>query len=311
MSDASTQGGVMRNVALGEIFRGSMGMFGGKAVRIAGVIVLLAGLQTYGFYRHFVPEINSANANLDQLMNEVSTNIQMDKVLHELENLKRVAGDDGLAQEAVKVYERFIKEFLENRVLALEQFNKAVNAFPAPAAKLGAESLTRVKAGLDKINQIYGDHYSALVEDIDSTPFYLQPMAAFIKKGNALVYKVKFNHALYNSIVGDMTVANTEFNELKQEVKDPHFAAIIHYAQARMQYTAFKSESKFEYYQQAIANLQQSMKLDPDYGLPKMLLEYLLSVQGSASAANANVQGEGNGQAEGERGVISSESPNF
>ena len=311
MNEAAKQGIVMQNLAFIDTVRAGLSGFSMRAARILGVIILLAGLQTYGFYSHFVTAQNSANVNLDQLMNEVSTNIQMDKVLRELENLRRVAEDDGLEQEVVQAYERFIKEFLESRVPALEQFAKAVNAFPVPAAKLGEESLAKIKVELARIMEIYGDHYSALLEDLDSTPLYLQPTAAFIKSNNDLVYKIRFNHALYNSIVGDMTVANTAFNELKQEVKDPHFAAIIHYAQARMQYTAFKAESKFEYYQQSIQNLQQSMRLDANYGMPKLLLEYLLSVQGSASSANSSVEGDGTGEAEGERGVISSESPNF
>ncbi len=311
MSDIARQGETMRDFAFIETIQSSLGRYGTRAIRIIGISILLTGLQTYGFYRHFVPALNSANANLDQLMNEVSTNIQMDKVLRELDNLRRVAEDQGLQQEIVQVYERFIKEFLEDRVPALQQFEKAVNAFPVPAAKLGAESLAKVKTDLSRIMEIYGDHYSGLLADLASTPLYLQPTAAVIKNNNALVHKIKFNHAVYNSIAGDMTIANTTFNELKQEVKDPQFAAVIHYAQARMQYTAFKAESKFEYYQQAIQNLQQSMRLDADYGLPKLLLEYLLSVQGSASASNSAVQGEGMGEAEGERGVISSEAPNF
>lgn len=311
MSDSLIQAATRRGFALPELVQGRLSGIGMRTFRILGAILLVIGLQTWGFYRHFVPALDSANTNLDQLMNEVSTNTQMDNVLRELDNFRRVAGDTGLEREVVLVYERFIKEFLENRIQALDTFENAVNAFPVPTPTLGAESLARVKSGLANVMQIYGDHYSELLADIDSPPLYLQPAAAVVKRDNPLVHKIRFNHAVYNSIVGDMAVANTTFNELKQEASDPMFLATIHYAQARMQYTAFKTEGKFEYFQQAIQNLQQSLRLNADYGLPKLLLEFLLSVEGSASAQNSSVQGEGTGEAEGERGVISSESPNF
>ena len=311
MSDASLQGVAGKQVALLDMVRTAVAGYGLRALRIPGIIVLVAGLQAWGFYNHFVPTLTDANADLDQLMNEVSSNTQMDKVLRELDNFRRVAGDEGLQKEVVVVYERFIKEFLENRIQGLDVFAKAVNAFPVPAATLGAESLARVKTELEQVREIYGDHYSGLLADLDSPPIYLQPTASILKKNNPLVQKVRFNHAVYNSIVGDMAVANITFNELKQEVKDPEFSSVIHFAQARMQYTAFKSEGKFEYFQQSIQNLQQSMRLDSYYGLPKMLLEYLLSVQGGASSQSSSVQGEGTGEAEGERGVISSAPSNF
>jgi hypothetical protein len=311
MSDASIQGVAGKQSALLETVRTVISGYGLRALRIPGIIIVIAGLQAWGFYNHFVPALNDANTDLDQLMNEVSTNTQMDKVLRELDNFRRVAGDEALQKEVVLVYERFIKEFLENRMQGLDAFTKAVNGFPVPTATLGAESLARVKLELERVREIYGDHYTVLLADLDSPPVYLQPVAAFIKKDNPLVHKVRFNHAVYNSIVGDMAIANVTFNELKQEVKDPEFSSIIHFAQARMQYTAFKSEGKFEYFQQSIQNLQQSMRLDADYGLPKMLLEYLLSVQGGASSESSSVQGEGTGEAEGERGVISSAPSNF
>jgi hypothetical protein len=311
MIDSVTQGVPNRQYGFIEAIKSGLSEHGLRALKIMGIVVLLAGLQTYGFYRHFVPALDRANANLDQLMNEVSTNIQMDKVLRELDNLRRVAQDDGLQKEVVQVYERFIKEFLEDRVPALLQFETAVNSFPVPSATLGVESLAKVKTELARVMEIYGDHYTSLVEDMESPPLYLQPVAAFVKQDNPLVYKLRFNHALYNSIVGDQAIANTTFNELKSQVKDPQFGAIIHYAQARMLYAAFKSESKFEYFQQAIQNLQQSLRLQSDYGLPKLLLEYMLSAQGGASAASSSMQGEGTGEAEGERGVISSAPSNF
>jgi len=311
MSNTSTQTETGRHSDFIETIQAGLSVYGLRGLRIAGIIVLLAGLQTWGFYNHFVPRLESANANLDQLMNEVSTNIQMDKVLRELDNFRRVANDEGLQREVLQVYERFIKEFLEDRVPALATFETAVNSFPVPAATLGAESLARVKSDLVRVMEIYGDQYTKLVDDLDSPPLYLQPMAAMVKQDNPLAHKIRFNHALYNSIVGDRAIANTTYNELKQQVKDPQFGAIIHYAQARMLFTAFKTEGKFEYFQEAIQNLQQSLRLHADYGLPKLLLEYLLSAQGGASSASSSMEGEGTGEAEGERGVISSAPSNF
>jgi hypothetical protein len=45
--------------------------------------------------------------------------------------------------------------------------------------------------------------------------------------------------------------------------------------------------------------------------MPKLFLEYLLSMETGRSAENYQVEGEGTGEAEGEQGVISKQTPTF
>jgi hypothetical protein len=92
---------------------------------------------------------------------------------------------------------------------------------------------------------------------------------------------------------------------------DNAFLTVVHYAQARMLYDAFQSEGQFDYYQQAIQSLKESLRSNPEYGQPKLFLEYLLSLDRGSQEVNAPVTGDGSGEAEGERGVISSAPPNF
>jgi len=282
-----------------------------KILRIIGVILIIVGLQSYGFYVHFVPQINSANVELDHLMDDVATNKFVNKVLNDLGNLRRVSEDTVFQGEIVQIYERFIKEFLENRLEAIAEFARITATLYTPEGPLGEESMATLRTGVEQLVSLYADNYQTLIDDLDSPPIYLQPTASFIKRNDTLEQNIMFNHGVYLSIVSDRGAANTIFNDLKKENIDDTFNAVILYAQARMLFDAFQAEGQFDYYQQAIQALKESLRSNPDYGQPKLFLEYLLSMDKGSQEVNAPVTGDGSGEAEGERGVISSAPPNF
>jgi len=292
-------------------YRGSAGSGLVRLLRIAGILVLIGGLQAFGFYRHFVPDIALANQNLDRLMDEAATHKLVEQALGELQDLGRVADNEALRTEAAQVYERFVKQFVDDPRMAINDFERVVSGFPVQSAPLGAEALQTLKDDIVLLRELYSDHYRKLVDGLASPPLYLQPTAVLIKRDDGFQQTVLFNHALYLSVVGDRSTANAIFNELKGAAGAPDLVAMIHYAQALMLYGAFQSEQKLEYYQQAVQNLKQSLRSNAGFGLPQLLLEYLLSVEMGTQTENYQVEGEGTGEAEGEQGVISTQLPTF
>jgi tetratricopeptide (TPR) repeat protein len=280
-------------------------------LRILGVAVIIAGIQSYGFYVFYVPRVNAANQELDHLIDEVATNKFVNSVLNDLGDLRRNSQDEGYRKEIVQVYERFIKEFLEDPRVAIEEFARITSGFNPPEGALGKESLATLRSGVESLQALYSDHYQEIIDDLNSPPLYLQPTASLIRNNNVLERNVRFNRGVYLSLVGDRSPANTIFNDLKNSDIDNRFRSVVNYAQARLLYDAFQSEGQFDYFQQAIQTLKESLRNDPEYGQPKLFLEYLLSLDKGSQEVNAPVTGDGTGEAEGERGVISSAPPNF
>jgi len=282
-----------------------------QMLKVAGFVLVIASLQAYGFDRHFLPLFNQASRHIDRLAAEISTNTQVDTVLGLLADLRRTTQNEILRTEIVQTYERFTGEFITNPRTAIADLIRVANGFAAQTDSIEADILVSLKQELESLQQIYSDHYGDLNARLQSPPFYLQPTAALIKRDNALENKTGFNHALYLALTGDRSAANTIFNDLKSDQQDIQFMSLVHYAQARMLYDAFVAQNNMEYFQQAIQNLQESLRYNPDYGMPKMFLEYLLSMNRGMQAEDVPQQGEGTGEAEGERGVMSSHPPTF
>ncbi len=282
-----------------------------KLLRILGIVIIIAGLQSYGYYSNYVPQVNAANQDLDRLTDEIATNSFTNKVLNDLGDLRRISEDEAYKREIVQIYERFIGEFLEDRIATIDEFVRITETLDAPEGPLGEESLDMVKTGAKDLQNLYADQYQPIIDSLDSPPLYLQPTAAFLKSGSSLKQNLMFNHGVYLSLTGDRTNANKLFNDLENMQVDNAFLTVVHYAQARMLYDAFQSEGQFDYYQQAIQSLKESLRSNPEYGQPKLFLEYLLSLDRGSQEVNAPVTGDGSGEAEGERGVISSAPPNF
>ena len=282
-----------------------------KVLRILGVIVIIVSLQSYGYYNHFIPQVNSADVQLDHLMDEVATNKFVNKVLNDLGDLRRVSEDEAYKKEIVQIYERFIKDFLEDSRETITEFVRITGTLNTPPGTLGEESMSTLKTGVEELDALYSDHYQVLQEELDSPPLYLQPTASLIISNTPLEQNIRFNRGVYLSLVGDRGAANILFNDLKKENIDNEFLSVIHYAQARLLFDAFQAEGQYDYYQQAIQTLKQSLRNNPDYGQPKLFLEYLLSLDRGSQEVNAPITGDGSGEAEGERGVISSAPPNF
>jgi len=311
MSSSVKRALFMQNFRFLNRFEGQLEQVAMPVFKALGIIIFIIGLQFYGFYQYFSPAVVVANQNLDRLMNEVTSNALAETVLRGLEDVRRHNEDEAFRRQINQMYDQFIEKFIADPRTTLQDFEGAIAGIPTQPTALGNDAVSMLKWDVSRLKEIYSDHYRDLHADLQSPPMYLQPVASVLKRTSGLEAKVAFNQALYLSLVGDRNTANTTFNELKQNLADQDFISAVYYAQARMLFAAFESEGRVEYYLQAIQNLQQSLRYNPTYGMAKLFLEYLLSLQGGGSAEAVPSEGDGSGEAQGEKGMISSQPLTF
>ena len=278
--------------------------------RIASVLFLLAGLQAYGYYRHFMPGLNAANASLEHLVTESSSHELANRILGNLQELRNQAENDVMRKEIVQIYERFIKQFGADPRTAIGDFDRMATSL-SKYYQGGNETLSAVQEDLVQLRGMYSDHYGEIIAEFDNPPWYLQPAAALINGDGQFASKAEFDYALYLSIVGDRSNANDILNALREKVRKGGFKSEVYYAQARLLYDAFKAENDYQYFQQALHYTRQSLRENAGFGTAKLFLEYLLSIAGDMSLQDTPLKGKGTGVAEGEKGVISTDPSSF
>ena len=104
---------------------------------------------------------------------------------------------------------------------------------------------------------------------------------------------------------GDRSAANSMYNELRRSTRNDLINSRVLYAQARLQFEAFRIDGDPEYFRQARQYTQESLSSDPTQGVPKLMLEYLLSTgQRAVDVESAPEEGQGSGESEGQRGSL-------
>jgi hypothetical protein len=278
--------------------------------RIVSVIVLLAGLQVFGFYRHFTPGLHAANAGLERLVAESSSHELANRILGNLQELRNQADNEILRRQIVQIYERFIKEFGADPRTAISDLDRMVAGL-SNHYQGGSETFSVIQEDLVQLRGMYSDHYGELLAELDSPPWYLQPSAGLINGDGKFARRAGFDYAVYLAIVGDRSAANDILNDLRENAGTRDFRSGVYYAQARLLYDAFKAENDFQYFQQALQYTRQSLRENAGFGTAKLFLEYLLSIAGDMSLQDTPMKGEGKGVAEGEKGVISTDPSSF
>lgn len=274
------------------------------------VIAVVAGLQTYAFYRHFVPGIRAANTDLDRLTTESSSHDLADRMLKQLSDLHDSLGKDLTAARVVDIYHQFIGTFVDDPRRAINDFDRMLSSLSGQLPA-GNDKSAKVRGELADLREVYADHYGEIVKDLQSPPLYLQPAAAWLRNRGGFADKVRFDYAVYLSVVGDHGRSNKILNDLKDRIRDGRFKSEIYYAQARLLYGAFKKENGSQYFEQALEDARLSLRNDAGYGIPKLFLEYLLSMNSGAALNEAPSQGQGTGKAQGKKGMISTNPPRF
>jgi hypothetical protein len=280
-------------------------------VRIAGIVTLVAGLQTWGFYRHVIPLADRANENLVLLREEAPGNQLINATLNVLRDYRRISGDEVRQRQILELRDAAIQRFADNPRLAIDEAARVTAGFEAQTA-VEEEFIGTLQHNFLRLQNIYSDHYAVAITAYSDPPWYLQPTATLLTMDRSTAQKLDYDRALYLMLVGDRSAANSIYNDLRQNARSEVFKSRVLLAQARLQYDAFRIENDPEYYRQAVQHVQQSLSYDAAYDLPKLFLEYLLTMsQQAMEMDSAPLEGQGSGESQGERGAISTDPTEF
>lgn len=278
-------------------------------LKTIGILVLVAGLQAWGFYRNITPQIGKANQYLLLLQEEERGNHLLNTSLNALRDYRRISTDKMRQQQILQLREAVVRQFRGNPRLAIEEFVSVASGFEAQST-VEQELLTALQEDLSLLGEIYSDHFAAVTAQHTKPAWYFQPVASLVTMNSSGGYRLDFDHALYLMLVGERGAANAIYGDLRQEVSSDAFKSRILFAQSRLQYDAFRNEPDPEYHRQAVQYAQQSLRHDAVYELPKLFLDYLLAIDLQAVEVESTpMEGQGSGEAQGERGAISTDLP--
>jgi hypothetical protein len=154
---------------------------------------------------------------------------------------------------------------------------------------------------------MYADHYGAAIAAYAHPAWYLQPTAGLLNNDRERSRALEFNHALYLIEVRDAGAALEIFDELRDapEFESGPLRSRLLFALSRLQFQAYEVEKNPGFLVEALQYAQQSARADAGFELPKVFLEYLLSIDRAATQVDMSpMEGEGTGEGEGERGAI-------
>lgn len=280
-----------------------------RTLKVVGVLLLVGGLQASGYHGYVTPQINKAKDELAHLQQDVPGNHLLDATLDLLRDYQRISSGEVRKRQVQQLRQSVVEQFQESPRLAIEEFTSVVRRFEtqSPAEQ---ELLNTLQQNLTRLNAMYSDHFASAIERYASPPWYFQPAAALATMRPYGRDRLDLNHAHYLTLVGQRGAANSIYNELRMNTGSDVFKSRILFAQSRLQYDAFRVEQDPEYHRQAVEHAQQSLRHDAAYDLPKLFLEYLLSIDLQAvEIESIPFDGQGTGEAEGERGAISTDSP--
>lgn len=274
-------------------------------LRISGIVILVIGLQSWGFSRHSTPLIDEAQRQLMLLQAEVPGRRLIDATMVGLRDYWQASSDALRKRQIVELRDTFVQGFRDNPRLVIVDAMRIVNGFDTNS-ETEKELLATLRQQLLRLQEVYTDHYAGVISAYSDAPLYLQPTAALHSRNRAGKNALDFNHALYLMLVGERSAANTIYTDLRHNTNSDELESRVLFAQARLQYDAFEIEKNPEYYLQAVQYARQSAQSDATYDLPKLFLEYLLSIDLEAMEVESTPEeGQGSGESQGERGAIS------
>ena len=280
-------------------------------LRIAGLVLLLGGLQAWAFSHRVAPLAEQSREQLIALQQEVPDNRLMNQSLRSLQDYWRLADDDVTKRQILELRDKVLQRFNAEPAAAVADYARVTRTFAArtPAAQ---EALTIVRAQVERLAVMYTDHYAAALGAYAAPPWYLLPTAAFLNNDPARRHALAYDHALYLVLVRDVSGGIAVLDELRREAESPALEAQVLYALARAQYAAYELQKDPAYFREALQYTQQSIRTDAAEPLPRLFLEYLLSVDRQAAKAEMDpLEGEGSGEGEGKRGTIATDSGEF
>ena len=276
-----------------------------RIFRISGAILLAIALQTWAFYEHVDPLIDKADRTLLQLQDERSGNRLIDAALGVLRDVWRTTDDEPRKRQILELRDLIAEQINSAPLTVIDDTIRIVDDLDA-RSEIERQNLVALRLHLGRLHDIYADNYAAAISAYDSPPFYLLPTASLLRKAFPRTDELRFNHALYMMLVGDRSSASAELTDLRQNVNTDPLRSRILYAQARLHFDAFAVDGDPEYFAQALQLAKQSLQADASHEMPRLFLDYLLSIDQSPLEMESDPEeGQGSGESEGERGAIS------
>lgn len=280
-------------------------------LRLAGILLLVAGLQAWGFYRQASPLVAEAHEQLGMLQDEVADNRLANLALESLQAYWRVTEVDVTRRQVVELRDSVLQQFTDDPAAAVREFARVVGGFESRSVA-EEEVLTGLQQQVLQLERMYTDHFSSAIIAVSHPPWYLQPTAALLNNDRAQSLALEFNHALYLMHVGETGAAVEILDRLRSESADESLQAKALFTLSRIQYQAYRLEKDPSYFQDALQLAQQSVRSDASHTLAKLFLDYLLSIDRRAVEIDVSpLEGEGTGEGEGERGAIATDSGEF
>jgi hypothetical protein len=275
-------------------------------LKLIGAFLIFLGAQTWGFHNFVAPRIENADANLIALLEEAPTNSLIDATLTTLRDYRRANDDEVQSRQILGLRETIVRGYRNDPRAVIDEALR-ISVGLNGDTDIEQELLATLRRNLLRLQAMYTDHYAEVIARYSRAPLYLQPTAALLSLNRSSRERFEFNHALYRMLSGDHGAANSMYSELRRSTQDDLINSRALYGQARLQFEAFRIDGDPEYYRQARQYTQESLSNDPAQGVPKLFLEYLLSIdQQAVDVESAPEEGQGSGESEGERGSLSS-----
>lgn len=278
------------------------------ALKLVGSALVIIGIQAWAFHGLLQPRIVHADENLIALLEEVPSNSLIDRTLNTLRDYWRASNDEMQRRQVIELREMIVRDYRENPRAAIAETVRISASF-AGETEIEQEFLASLRRDLLLLQEIYSDHYGDLIASYRHAPIYMQPTAMLLMLDRSIEDRLEFNHAFYLMLAADRSAANSMFSELRRNTSDELINSRALYAQARLQFEAFRINGDAEYFRQALQYTQESLSNDPTQGVAKLFLEYLLSIdQQAVTVETSPEEGQGSGESQGERGSLSSDS---
>lgn len=276
------------------------------ALKLIGTVLIIFGVQAWGFHSFVTPRIEKADVNLVALLEEAPTNSLIDATLTTLRDYRRANDDEVQNRQILGLRETIVRGYRDDPRAVIDEALR-ISVGLNGDTDIEQELLATLRRNLLRLQAMYTDHYAEVIARYSRAPLYLQPTAALLSLNRSSRERFEFNHALYRMLSGDHGAANSIYSELRRSTQDDLIISRALYGQARLQFEAFRIDGDPEYYRQARQYTQESLSNDPTQGVPKLFLEYLLSIdQQAVDIESAPEEGQGSGESEGERGSLSS-----
>lgn len=272
-------------------------------LRAAGVILLVSGLQAFMFHRQVAEATDGVPQALTALEQERADNGKINETLRALQLYQRASGDEEARQRVLELRDAVLERYAEDRRGAVEALRAGAMGLEAQTAS-EQDALADLHRKAAALAAMYADRAGAALERYTQPPWYLKPTASLLNDDARQLHALRFNHALYLVHSGDPGAAAMLLESMRGTGR--RRTAEIDFALARLAFEAWVAEPDPVLLAESLERATRSVRAAADEPLPKLFLEYLLSLERNAEAVDLEPEeGEGEGEGQGERGVIS------